>query len=120
MWHAFDIPQWNSFGKKTITEKFYLPFSNGEFLLSFGVFRSSLSVGEEKSWLGLPTVWNELQSSDVGVTEPGRKNESKPSIKSCDTESVMSGGFTTGLVGALVFVLLGRPGQQKKSKNFSK
>lgn len=94
--------------------KIGLPLNNGEFRLSLGVLRSSLNVGDEKSWFGLPAVWNEWQSSDVGVTEPGRKKESKPSTKSCDTESMVSGGLTTGLVGALVFALLGRP----KTKSF--
>lgn len=85
------------------------PRSRGELRLSLGVRLSSLMLGEAKSWLGLPSAWNEWQSSDVGVTEPGRKNESSPSTRSWLIESVTSGGLTSGRVGALVFALRGRP-----------
>lgn len=92
----------------------YKPFKSGEFLLNFGVFRPSLKFGDAKSWLGLPSAWNELQSSEVGVTEPGLKKVSNPSPKSCEMASVTSPGFNRGLVGALVFARRGRPKHKSK------
>lgn len=84
-----------------------LPLRYGEFRLSFGVFRSSLRMGDEKVWFGLPSAWNELQSSEVGVTDPGLKNVSSPSPKS--GASVDSPGLSSGLVGALVLARRGLP-----------
>lgn len=58
-------------------------------------------------WLGLPSAWNELQSSEVGVTEPGLKKVSRPSPKS--GVSADSPGLSSGRVGALVFARRGLP-----------
>lgn len=85
------------------------PRNNGEFLLIFGVRLSSFKIGDAKSWFGLPSAWNEWHSSEVGVTEPGRKNVSNPSTRSCDRASGTSGALTRGRVGARVLVRLGRP-----------
>lgn len=89
---------------------FINPLSSGEFRLGLGVLRPSLKFGEAKSWFGLPSAWNELlQSSDVGVTEPGRKKVSKPSPISRGMFSDISPGFNSGRVGARVFARRGRP-----------